>query len=110
VRAGEFFRVRLDGAPSAFQVGGVSTFGEGAECRDVDLDGDAEFLLLRVDDVFGEVQRFSERIYEWRARSLHFVRRDEGRMAKTGYSDPLLYRYYSLRCFDFEPPFPYARG
>jgi predicted DNA-binding transcriptional regulator AlpA len=31
-------------------------------------------------------------------------------MAKTGYSDPLLYRYYSLRCFDFEPPFPYARG
>jgi hypothetical protein len=110
VRRGDLFRVRADGAPLRFPVGGVSTFGEGAECRDVDLDGDAEFILLRVDYVFGETQRWSERVYEWTDRSLTFVRREEGRMAKTGYSDPLLYRYYSLRCFDFEPPFPYARG
>jgi hypothetical protein len=110
VRERDIFRVQMDGTPSLLQVGGVSTFGEGAECRDVDLDGDPEFVLLRIDDVFGDVQRFSERVYEWRDHALHFSSRSEGRMAKTGYSDPLLYRYYSLRCFDFEPPFPYARG
>jgi hypothetical protein len=110
IQGGRIFRVRADGVPLRFPVGGVSTFGEGAECRDVDLDGDAEFLLLRIDYVFGEIQRWSERVYEWTDRSLEFARREKGRMAKTGYYDPLLYRYYSLRCFDFEPPFPYARG
>jgi hypothetical protein len=110
VRDGDIYRVQIDGRPSLFQIGGVSVFGEGAECRDADLDGDPEFLLLRIDGVFGEVQRWSERVYEWSGTTLHFASRREGRMAKTGYADPLLYRYYSLRCFDFEPPFPYARG
>lgn len=110
VARGRLFRVRVDAVPLRFPVGGISTFGEGAECRDIDLDGTPEFLLLRVDDAFGEFQRLSRRIYRWKDRSLEFVEREEDRMAKTGYADPLLYRYYSLRCFDFEPPFPYARG
>jgi hypothetical protein len=61
IQGGRFFRVRAGGAPLRFPVGGVSTFGEGAECRDVDLDGDPEFLLLRIDYVFGEQQRWSDR-------------------------------------------------
>ncbi|HEY7876398.1 MAG TPA: hypothetical protein VIG64_14880, partial [Actinomycetota bacterium] len=101
VRPRDIYRVQIDGRPSLFQVGGVSTFGEGVECRDVDLDGDPELVLLRIDFVFGEIQRFSERVYEWEGTGLRFSSRREGRMAKTGYNDPLLYRYYSLRCFDF---------
>lgn len=110
VDRGRIFRVRADGVPLLFPVGGVSTFGEGAECRDVDFDGKPEFLLLRVDYVFSPIQRLSERVYEWVDRHLELVRRNKGRMAKTGYLDPLLWRYYSLRCLDFEAPFPFSRG
>lgn len=104
----EFFQVRADGEPLLFQVGGVSVFGQGAECRDVDADGTPEFLLLHVDGVVNDVQEIVERIYRWRDRSLVLIERDESRMAKTGYSDPLLWRYYSFRCLDFEPPPPYV--
>ena len=110
VERGRIFRVLADGVPLLFPVGGVSTFGEGAECRDVDFDGKPEFLLLRVDYVFSPVQRLSERVYKWVHRHLEFVRRNRGRMAKTGYLDPLLWRYYSLRCRDFVPPVPFSRG
>jgi hypothetical protein len=107
---GRFSRVERDGEQFLFQVGGVSVFGEGAECRDVDADGDAEFLLLRIEGVSNDVQNISTRTYEWRNRELFFVRRKAGKFVKTGYSDPLLFRYYSLRCFTMDPPFPYARG
>lgn len=110
VRGGHVFAVEADGAPLVFQVGGVSYFGEGAECRDVDMDGTPEFLVLRVDGVFGDVQTWSERIYEWKARSLTLEREKRGHLAKTGYHDPLLWRFYSLRCFSFDPPFPFTRG
>ena len=110
VRNGHFFRVKADGEPLVFQVGGVSVFGEGAECRDVDADGRPEFLLLYIDGVDNEVQETVERVYRWKNRALTLVRRKEGHMAKTGYSDPLLWRYYSLRCFAFEPEFPFTRG
>ncbi|MEA2432784.1 MAG: hypothetical protein QOG54_241 [Actinomycetota bacterium] len=109
-RNGRFFRVKRDGEPFVFQVGGVSVFGEGAECRDVDTDGTAEFLLLRIEGVTNDFQNVSERIYRWKNRSLIFMKRTAGVFAKTGYSDPLLFRYYSLRCFSLDPPFPYARG
>jgi hypothetical protein len=110
VENGEFFRVQERGKRFAIPVGGVSVFGEGGECRDVDLDGDPELVLLRIDYVSEEVQRWSERIYEWSDRSLRLARRREGRFAKTGYNDPLVLRFYSLRCFGFEPRFPYSRG
>jgi hypothetical protein len=99
VRAGHVFSVQADGEPFTFEVGG-----------DVDADGTPEFLRLRVDGVFGDIQTWSERIYRWKDRSLVLEREKRGRFAKTGYFDPLLWRYYSLRCFTFEPPFPYARG
>lgn len=109
IRDGHFFQVEADGVPLLFQVGGVSVFGQGAECRDVDADGTPEFLLLHIDGVVGDVQKWTERTYRWRDRSLVLVEREEGRMAKTGYQDPLLWRYYSLRCLSFEPEYPYAR-
>jgi hypothetical protein len=100
-------QVRADGRPLNFEVGGVSYLGHGAECRDVDFDGAPEFLLLRVDDVFGDVQKWTERVYKWRNRGLAFEKETRGRFAKTSYSDPLLRRFYELNCFSFDPPFPY---
>ncbi|MDQ4096062.1 MAG: hypothetical protein M3174_07665 [Actinomycetota bacterium] len=110
VRKDRFFQIEADGEPLVFQIGGVSVFGQGAECRDVNADGRPEFLVLYIDGVHNEVQETVERIYSWRNRSLSLMRREEGRLVKTGYSDPLLWRYYSLRCFDFEPPYPFKRG
>jgi hypothetical protein len=57
VRDGHVFTVEADGEPLVFQVGGVSYSGWGAECRDVDLDGSPEFLVLSIDGVFGEIQK-----------------------------------------------------
>lgn len=110
VRDSHFFQVQADGEPLLFQVGGVSVFGMGAECRDVDANGTPEFLLLHVDGVTNDVQKTIERTYTWRNRSLLLKDRKEGRMAKAGYSDPLLWRYYSLRCFEFEPEYPFSRN
>ncbi|MDQ4143811.1 MAG: hypothetical protein M3198_08750 [Actinomycetota bacterium] len=109
-RSNDIFRIKADGEAFSLAVGGVSTFGEGVECRDVDEDSEPELVLLRVDYVASAIQRWSERIYEWKSRSLELRARREGRFAKTGYEDPLLWRYYSLRCFSLNPPYPYTRG
>ena len=110
VEDGRFFRVEAEGEPFLFQVGGVSVTGHGAECRDVDLDGKPEFVVLYIDGVMNDFQEVNDRIYRWRERSLVLLESRRGRMAKAGYSDPLLWRYYSFRCLGFEPPPPYTRG
>lgn len=110
VEDGRFFRVKAEGEPFLFQVGGVSVTGHGAECRDVDLDGKPEFVVLYIDGVINDTQEVNDRIYRWRDRSLGLLESRRGRMAKAGYSDPLLWRYYSFRCLGFEPPPPYTRG
>ena len=107
---GRLFRVEADSEPLLFQVGGVSVFGQGAECRDVDVDGDLEFVLLGIDGVVGYDQSWVERIYSWKDRALVLSERREGRSAKAGYTDPLLWRFYSLRCLEFDPGPPYTRG
>lgn len=102
-----FFQVHESGSPLNFQIGAISYFSQGAECRDVDFDGKPEFVLLAVDGVINDVQKWNERIYGWRGDSLVFLQRKEGKMAKTGYNDPMLRRFYGIRCFTFDPPAPF---
>ncbi len=100
-------QVREARAPFEFEVGAISYFALGAECRDIDFDGSPEFVVLRIDGVINDVQRWSERIYRWKGDSLVFEERLHGRLAKTSYSDPLLRRFYGLACFSFDPAAPY---
>ena len=109
VNRGRVFQVESDGEPFVFQVGGVSVFGEGAECRDVDGDRKPEFLLFRVDGVTNYMQTWTQRTFEWKDRSLELIDRTEERFVKSGYTDPLLLRAYSFRCLTLDPPYPYAR-
>jgi hypothetical protein len=100
-------RVRGDDGPFLFPLGGVSRYGEGAECRDVDLDGRPEFVRLRVDRVRYDVQRARETIYEWVGGTLHEARDKTYRFAKTSLVDPLLRRLYHFTCFELDPLPPY---
>ncbi|MGI8407059.1 MAG: hypothetical protein ACR2L3_00905 [Actinomycetota bacterium] len=104
---GKIFQVTVEDAPLNFQVGAISYFSQGAECRDVDFDGKPEFVTLAIDGVINDVQKWTEKIYTWGKRALILSDRNEGKLAKTSYTDPLLRRFYGLRCFEFDPPAPY---
>lgn len=104
---GRLRRVESGGIPLDVPIGGVSYFGEGAECRDVDDDGVPELQLLRVDGVMEDEQRTLVRTYRWDGARVVFVHRHTGSFAKTGYDDPRLLRFYQLHCFGLDPPYPY---
>jgi hypothetical protein len=51
---GKIFQVTVGDAPLNFQVGAISYFSQGAECRDVDFDGKPEFVILAIDGLRGQ--------------------------------------------------------
>ncbi|MDQ3987546.1 MAG: hypothetical protein M3280_13745, partial [Actinomycetota bacterium] len=99
-------RIRGDGA-LRIDVGGVSNFGRGLECKDVDGDGRRELILLGVYNALRERPQWHKTIYEWQGDALVLVDKRRGRLTRQGYSDPDVFRFYHLTCGDFDPPDPF---
>ncbi|MDQ4124804.1 MAG: metallophosphoesterase family protein, partial [Actinomycetota bacterium] len=96
-----------DGTPFDLPVGGVSNFGEGVECRDVDGDGAPELQLLRIDSATSARSRWIEQVYRWRGDDLALVRTTRGTLRRQGYTDPRVLRFYELHCGRLDPPYPF---
>jgi hypothetical protein len=96
------------GDPFEIRVGGITQLGEGADCRDLDEES-PKLILLRIwtyDHSF-KTWRFSKRIFEWQGNELAQNRRVQGTIEATDYIDPDVRRFYSIRCGDFDPTYPY---
>ena len=103
--------VRVDGPggkPLDIAVGGVSNFGEGLECRDLDGDGTPELQLLRIDSASSARSRWSVQVYRWTDEgSLELVEKKRGTLRRRGFTDPRVLRFYELHCGRLDPPYPY---
>lgn len=95
------------GDPLDLPVGGVSNFGEGVECRDVDGDGTPELQLLRIDSATSERSRWIEQVYRWRGDDLVLAETTRGTLRRQGYTDPRVLRFYELHCGRLDPPYPF---
>jgi hypothetical protein len=106
---GNVTRVSLDGDPLVIRVGGVTQWGEGAHCDDVDSDGDLELLIHRVEtrDHQFETWTWRERVLDWEGAEVRLVDHREGAIYPNSYTDPELRFYYQLECGRFDPPYPY---
>jgi predicted phosphodiesterase len=88
-------------------VGGVSNFGEGVECRDVDGDGTPELQLLRIDSASSARSRWTEKVYRWRGERLELLDTNRGTLRRDGFNDPRVLRFYELHCGRLDPAFPF---
>ena len=95
------------GRPLDMPVGGVSNFGEGLDCRDVDGDGTPELQLLRIDSASSARSRWIEQVYRWRGGALDLVRTVRGSLRREGFTDPRVLRFYELHCGRLDPPYPF---
>ncbi|HEX2296006.1 MAG TPA: metallophosphoesterase [Actinomycetota bacterium] len=108
LRDGDLERVTdARGRPLDVPVGGVSNFGEGLECRDLDGDGVPEIRLLRIDSASSARSRWIEQVYRWRGEELKLVRTVRGTLRRRGFDDPRVLRFYELHCGALDPPFPF---
>ena len=106
-KEGLFRYIDERGEPFTIDVGGVSHFGQGAECRNVDGDSASELVKLRVDSATSDRPRTSETVFEWRGQRLVQGKTVRGRITRDGPTDPKVFRYYQFRCGELDPPFPY---
>lgn len=95
------------GEPFTIDVGGVSNFGTGAECKNGDHDPALELVKLRVDSATSDNPRTSETVFEWRGQRLVQGKTVRGRIERDGPTDPDVFRYYQFKCGELDPPFPY---
>lgn len=93
--------------PFELPVGGVSNFGEGVECRDVDADGTPEVQLLRIDSASSARSRWIEKVYRWRGAALELIETNRGTLRRRGFTDPRVYRFYELHCGRLDPAYPF---
>ena len=103
----ELRRVQENGEPFEADINGVSNYGTGLRCEDVDEDGDPELVLIRVSSALSDRPRWSLTTYEWAGASVVQKGTQSGRMRREGYPDPRVSAYYELRCFELNPPYPY---
>ncbi|MDQ3914026.1 MAG: metallophosphoesterase family protein [Actinomycetota bacterium] len=107
-RGGDLVRIRhARGGAFQIPVGGVSNFGEGMECRDLDGDGTPEVQLLRIDSASSARSRWIEQVYRWRGDELELVRTKRGTLRRRGFTDPRVYRFYELHCGRLDPAYPF---
>jgi hypothetical protein len=108
VEKGRFEAVRTEeGDPLLIDVGGVSSFGRGVECDDVDGDGALELVVLGIENAVSERPRWRKFVYEWTGNRVRLEDVRQGRLEREGFTDPRVLRFYELRCRSLDPPYPY---
>lgn len=101
--------VRRHGKPLDFRVGGVTQWGEGAHCDDVDDDGRPELILHRIETHDHAFKRWvwREQVFTWRGSRVDLVDRRSGAIVPDAYIDPRVRFYYGFSCGSLDPPYPY---
>ncbi|CAN5791112.1 hypothetical protein BH18ACT15_BH18ACT15_10980 [soil metagenome] len=89
-------RVRANGRPFRFPLGGLTHFGSGALCSKREP---ARLILFDIRNVnTGVFPTLSRFVYEWRGPALHLAHEGERRLPIKGYGSRKVLRYYALRC------------